>query len=223
MSRRYEFGDWDGALDSVDSLLDEVEAGSPFYLAPQCYMIRAYIRLGRDDVDGAMADTQRAIELVRSVKDPQEFFLTISQGAQVFFECGDRVRAGALASEFLDELTPMKMSGAMDALPNLAFVLLALGRSREFDAVPPPVFDNPWMESASAVAAGDLGHAADVFAEMGAVSSEARARLLLAAALLQQRRRSEADVELQHALTFYRSVGATRYIREGEALRAESA
>jgi hypothetical protein len=58
---------------------------------------------------------------------------------------------------------------------------------------------------------------------MGAVSSEASARLLLAGALLQEHRRSEADVELQRALTFYRSVGATRYIREGEALRAESA
>jgi len=46
---------------------------------------------------------------------------------------------------------------------------------------------------------------------------------LLAASLLQERRRSEADVELQRALTLYRSVGATRYIREGEALRAASA
>ena len=79
------------------------------------------------------------------------------------------------------------------------------------------------MESASAIVVGDLGHAADVFADMGAVSAEARARLLLAGALLQQRRRSEADVELQRALTFYHSVGATRFIREGEALRAESA
>jgi hypothetical protein len=36
-------------------------------------------------------------------------------------------------------------------------------------------------------------------------------------------RRVEAEVELQRALSFYRSVGATRYIREGEALFAASA
>jgi hypothetical protein len=38
-------------------------------------------------------------------------------------------------------------------------------------------------------------------------------------------RRDEADVELQRALTLYRSVGATRYIRQGdgEALFAASA
>jgi hypothetical protein len=184
---------------------------------------RARIRLGRDDVDGALADTQRALELVRSVKDPQEFFPMISAGALIFSECGEPNRAGALATEFLDQLTPMKMAGAMDALPDLAFALLTLGRGREFEAVPPPVFDNPWMESASAIAAGDLRRGADVFDGMGAVTYEARARLLLAAALLQERRRSEADVELQRALTLYRSVGATRYIREGEALRAESA
>jgi class 3 adenylate cyclase/tetratricopeptide (TPR) repeat protein len=222
-SRKYEFGDWNGALESVEALLAEIEAGSPFYLAPQCYMIRGYIRLGRDDADGAVADTERALELVRSVKDPQEFFLTIAQGALIFCDSGDAVRAGALASEFLAELTPMKMSGSMDALPSLAFALVALGRGHEFNAVPPPVFDNPWFESASAIAAGDLRQAAEVFAEMGAVSLEARVRLLMAGALLQRGRRSEADIELQRALTFYRSVGATRYIREGEALRAESA
>jgi hypothetical protein len=36
-------------------------------------------------------------------------------------------------------------------------------------------------------------------------------------------RRAEADAQLEQALAFYRSVGATRYIREAEALLAVSA
>jgi hypothetical protein len=36
-------------------------------------------------------------------------------------------------------------------------------------------------------------------------------------------RRAEADTQLQQALGFYSSVGATRYIREAEALFAASA
>jgi hypothetical protein len=36
-------------------------------------------------------------------------------------------------------------------------------------------------------------------------------------------RRAEADAELQRALAFYRSVGATRHIREAEGLLATSA
>ena len=38
-----------------------------------------------------------------------------------------------------------------------------------------------------------------------------------------QGRRAEADEQLQQALAFYRSVGATRYVRECEALLAASA
>jgi hypothetical protein len=34
---------------------------------------------------------------------------------------------------------------------------------------------------------------------------------------------TEADAELTPALAFWREVGATRYVREGEALLAESA
>ena len=48
-------------------------------------------------------------------------------------------------------------------------------------------------------------------------------RLRGAEALVQAGRRAEADAMLQQALAFYRSVGATRYIREAEALFAASA
>ena len=35
-------------------------------------------------------------------------------------------------------------------------------------------------------------------------------------------RRAEADAELKRSLAFWRSVGATAYVREGEALLAEA-
>ena len=41
--------------------------------------------------------------------------------------------------------------------------------------------------------------------------------------LVAEGRRAEADIQLQKALASYRSVGATRYIREGEALLAATA
>lgn len=58
---------------------------------------------------------------------------------------------------------------------------------------------------------------------MGAVTEEAHDRLWLAVALVEQNRRAEADIQLQKALAFYRSVGASRYIRHGETLLAASA
>ena len=58
---------------------------------------------------------------------------------------------------------------------------------------------------------------------MGAVSSEAFYRLRAAEALVAEGRQAEADEQLRPALAFYGSVGATRYVREGEALLAASA
>ena len=54
--------------------------------------------------------------------------------------------------------------------------------------------------------------AADVYAGIGSLPDEADARL-----------RSGREDQVRRALDFYRSVGATRYIREGKALLAESA
>jgi hypothetical protein len=56
-----------------------------------------------------------------------------------------------------------------------------------------------------------------------ASQDEARDRLWLAESLVDQRRRAEADVQLQEVLACYRSVGATRYVRAGESLLAASA
>jgi hypothetical protein len=97
-----------------------------------------------------------------------------------------------------------------------------LGRGREFiDALPRR--DSKWAQAASAFAAGNLRDAADICGEMGAVTEEAHDRLWLAESFVVQNRRAEADIQLQKALAFYRSVEATRYIRHGETLLAASA
>ena len=41
--------------------------------------------------------------------------------------------------------------------------------------------------------------------------------------LVQDGRRAEADAELERALAFWRTAGATAFIRQGEALMAASA
>jgi hypothetical protein len=58
---------------------------------------------------------------------------------------------------------------------------------------------------------------------MGAVADEALLRLRAAEALVEAGRRPEADVHLQRALAFYRSVDAAGYIRQAEELFAASA
>ena len=59
--------------------------------------------------------------------------------------------------------------------------------------------------------------------ELERLSDSFQSESALAASLVAERRHADADVHLQRALTFYRSVGALRYIREGEALLSASA
>ena len=68
-----------------------------------------------------------------------------------------------------------------------------------------------------------MARAAELYAQIGSQLDEADARLRAAERLAAAGRRGEADAQLEQALAFYRSVGATRYVGEGEALLAESA
>jgi len=63
-----------------------------------------------------------------------------------------------------------------------------------------------------AIAGGDFHAAAEALEKIGDRAHEAYCRL-----------RSGTDADVRRALEFYRSVGAARYMREGEALLARSA
>ena len=88
-----------------------------------------------------------------------------------------------------------------------------------------PGRDGPtrWLDAARAYAVGDLAEAAEIYAEIGSLPDEAFARLRTAETLVSHGTRSHADAQLLRALAFYRSVAATAYVLEGEALVAASA
>ena len=101
--------------------------------------------------------------------------------------------------------------------------LVPLGKQAEFLAlVDESHVTTPWRTAAASYVSGDYSAAADVYAEIGALPEEAYARLRAAEALVGEGRRAEADAELKRSLAFWRSVGATAYVREGEALLAEA-
>jgi hypothetical protein len=81
----------------------------------------------------------------------------------------------------------------------------------------------PWRSVVKGVLQGELVDVADRLGTIGLRPDEAYARLRAARELVAAGRRAEADEQLGRALAFYRAVGATRYVREGEALLAASA
>ena len=222
VDEKYALGRWDEALAVAQETLQEVEAGSPHYFASTCYATRARILLGRADVSGALADVDRALALARLAKDPQIIGPVLAASAHVFLETGNDDAAAPLVDELLVEVRARGLNFYAECLQSIAWPVAAVGRGHELLGLLASG-ESPWARAAMAFTAGDLRQAADICGEMGAVTDEARDRLWLAEALINENRRSQADIELQLALAFYRSVGATRYIREAEALLLASA
>jgi class 3 adenylate cyclase/tetratricopeptide (TPR) repeat protein len=220
----YLAGQWDEALAHLDSFIAEAETRERHYMDAAASWVRAEIRLAGGDQAGALADSERTLSFARDAHDPQVLFPSLALHARVLEAAGRRPEAVRFVDELL-ELVESSRSGFISywAMP-LAFVLADLGRSGDLERVVRHArVRTRWVEAADAYGKGALVESADLLAEMGAASVEAFVRLRAADALVQAGRRTEADAQLQQALSFYRSVGATAYIREAEGLFAASA
>jgi class 3 adenylate cyclase/tetratricopeptide (TPR) repeat protein len=214
-------GDWVQAEQLVTEFL--AETSGRHALEPSVLDLRARLRLARDDVEGAVADCARAVELSRAFwrdKPPVGF---VSTRAQIALAKGRRQDAVS-DIEHLLALDGATLVSWIGTVVELALTLTQLELSGEAilelaDARP----EVPWHQIAAAIVRGDLESAAKRLHELQIAPLEAAVRLLAAERLAAGGRRAEADAQLHDALAFYRSVGATRYIREGEALLAASA
>ncbi len=97
-----------------------------------------------------------------------------------------------------------------------------LGVTSDVDEIISQAPEGPWKDAALAELRGERTRAADMYRRMGAPAIEADVRIAAAEALLEEGRTAEGLAELEKALTFYRSVGATFFLDRGEALLAEA-
>jgi predicted ATPase/class 3 adenylate cyclase len=214
----YVVGEWGRAWSLVDAFLSDVEAGSPHYQEAVGRWVRACIRYARGETPAALADAERGEAAARAAADPQ-MISGLAWGAGLLVGEGRKDEAARLIDDVI-------ATGFFDYyfVLDVGLVMADLGRGDEFGRLAARAqLTEPWAEAARALAASDYAGAADQFGAMGVTTYEARARLRAVRDLVAAGRRSEADVQLGRALAFYRSVGATRYIKEGEALLAASA
>jgi len=221
MENEFIAGRWDEALRLADEFIAETEAGSPHFYEGTPRYIRGAIRLARGYTEGGLADAERGLEVARgavaSVYGPSLAFY-----AEALLACGRAQQAKTAAEEALAlaRENAVVFSGCW---PVLIRVLAALGRSEELLAATEAAPPTRWIEAARLYAGGDFAAAAELYAQIGSLLDEADARLRAAEQLAEAGGREEADAQLEQALAFYRSVGATRYVIEGEALLAASA
>jgi class 3 adenylate cyclase/tetratricopeptide (TPR) repeat protein len=221
---RYRRGDWDEAYRNADGYLASVEAGSPSVGSWQVSFVRAEIRLAKGDSAGAIADAEQALATGREIAEVQALGFVRAGCAHVFMTAGDHGRATALADELLESLRRGEsMQFAVINLPVFASTAVQLGRGAELEEALAGHPQIRWTEAVQAYVSGDFVQAADILRRAGARADEAEARLRAAEAFIGEGRLEEADEQLERALAFYRSVGATRYAQEGEALLARTA
>lgn len=208
-------GDWEPLVRTADEYEAEAAGGTPHYLLGTLLGRRGFVRIARGDLEGGIADSERSLELARDAKDPQALAPALGTSAYALF-IGER-RQEALAR--VDELLADARLLDWALSPPLALAVAGLGRTAAALAI---LGDHltPWHAAFEAVLRGDVVQAADICGESGIRPGEALLRLSAAAQLVAEGRRVEADEQLRKALAFWRSVGATRYIRESEALLA---
>jgi len=215
----YSDGHWDEALTVVNELLALAEAGDPHYSDVQLLALRGWVEFARGDMSAAEHDTRRAVELARG-SDLQAQSDAYCIGGSVALAARRREEADELASG-LAALGPPMVPALCTPFPTLAdvtWLFYDLGRATELIGVvldPDPI-KSPWNDAARAICDGELVRAADIIDRIGHTASAAYARLRAAEALAAVGEDAEAAAQRAKADAFYRTVGAIRFIGNGE-------
>jgi predicted ATPase len=206
-----QVGHWDEALELADEFLAECDAGNPHYQEPDIRTVRALIRYGRDDPAGALSDAQVAVELARDARDPQIVCPVLSFAAQLSVYLGLREDALAFADEALASMQGHWAEG-------LTLVARSLGLENRLRHLFVP--GRPWENVSIAMLEHRWADAAAIAESIHNPTWGAEIRLTAAETLVEEGRRDEAVQLLDPAVTFFRSVGATRFMERAESLLA---
>ncbi len=216
---QFREGDWNAALPPTEEFLAACDAGTPHYHEGGMRLRRAVVRMARDDTEGALDDVRRIVELAHGARDPQQRIPWLAGCARLLLEAGGVDEARQLARESLED---EGASALLWDIGDIALVAKDLQCVSELLALLEGGPMTKWTEAARAATLGDYVRAADVFDETGDAELESLARAYAAEQLVAEGRHAEARTQLERALAFWRSVGATRYIRESEALVSDA-
>jgi class 3 adenylate cyclase/tetratricopeptide (TPR) repeat protein len=218
----FELGNWDQCAPAADELLAESAALGPHYMDAWIRSCRSWIRLARGDTEAALADQRESLISARQAKDPQALFPALAASACVLALAGRVAEAQPILSELFG-ISGADQGSLDEAATDCVLAAEILGRRDEARRWLRTWRDSAWSAAARELADQEFVTAAESLDSMGAARSAAIVRLRAAQELARTGRRAEADDQLQQALSFFRSVAATRFIRQAEELLAASA
>jgi tetratricopeptide (TPR) repeat protein len=207
-------GHWDEGLQLAENWIAE-SSGEVATAELPIRRNRARVLAARDEVDRALEDVSVAVDGSRALKDPQTLIPTLGAAARVYLDLGRDADARELAAELIELVRESTDWRVLD------FCLIAdrLGCADELRMLIERHPATPMRAANLAAASTEWERAAVLLDEIGIASAVADAHSLAATKLESEGRRDDAQDHLEQALTFYRSVRATRYIRECESFR----
>lgn len=211
------FGEWDEARRLADELIRGYEE-SPFWIEPQTRICRGRMSLAEGVVAGAVADADRALDLVRESNAFQSVCGPVAFRARLHAELGEKEDAARLLDELIGTWVETR-AGYIDGwVLDAWFAALSTDSEQSLEAaVGGSALDVPWLTAITSLMQRDIQQAGATFDEMGALSAAAEARLWGGELLVDDGRLDEAAVHLERSRAFWRSVGARAYVQRSEA------
>ena len=212
VSHALEDGRWDEALRRCDVL----SAAGPGYGNRTGRLVKAEVLAARGEIVQAIALVDEVLGGLSEKADNQMYMPTLIGSAWIALIAGDEARARGLVLKASERRTLHRAPAIGARLPVLML------RTGMRDVWIERVRGNAPIKrqrAAMLLFDGESVAAAELYAEISAYD-EAVARLEAARELVDAGRRAEADVQLQRGLAFFRAVGATKIVRDAEALLA---
>ena len=209
-------GRWDRALESADTFIAECEAGSPHTLEYMAREIRSALWLAREDQDAALRDQLQSFEHAQTRPSRFHRLGSLAITAALYAELGQVDEAHALAVQVPPIIREIGLHGALTRLGPFADELGIGDELRDAVAAGAGPRFPFWRSVIEQILAGELVSAADLMASAGNPTIEANLRRHGGLRMLADGRQTEGEVELERALTFYRSVGASAYVAQIE-------
>jgi tetratricopeptide (TPR) repeat protein len=222
LGSQIRLGMWDELSEGVEEILASKPAAGP---AGAARSFRSWVRVARDDLEGALEDSTFALEVARRAAEPQALLPTLNAHAYVLDAAGEREEARRVLAEVRERLEPLKAGGLPFQGPGVMVDtrVRILGRDSELELLTGWRHETPWIVAGLALVQEDFDRAIELYAAMESVVDVALVHLRAAQKLVAAGHRAESEDHLRSAISFYRSVRATRYMREAETLLAASA
>jgi tetratricopeptide (TPR) repeat protein len=204
-------GDLEGVLAGVERFLSHPDAEHR-YTIPSILGARARALLARGEVGPALADAERALELLRERgHDSQMSGGVLTTAAR----CARAAGHDEQADEHLAEALEWSRLATEEAIHDLPLHLAELGRGEEYLTLIEGVPGYLWQRAGRAAVEGDFGAAAEIYGRIGARFVEAWAALLAA---------EQGDTSrLDAALAYFEGQRATPYVQRCHVLLQASA